>query len=297
MIEKSCWEILCRQDCYSVYVLLQVMWTMPVLLSRLLRCTCVITAHVDYASSAVKAATPYMCYNRSRGYASPFVKAATTYMCYYSPCGLYASSVVKAATAYMCYYSSCGLCQLLSSRLPQRICVITGHGDYASPLVKVATAYMCYYSSCGLCQFCRQGCHSVYVLLHIMCTMPALLSRLLQGICVIADHVDYASSVVKAATVHMCYASSVVKAATVCMCYCRSCGLFQLCRQGCYSVYVLHLMLFSNLVNQLDRYMLAVVTKPMAQDIHYGDIVCMKNESYPPEVFVNISCNGTDKHR
>ena len=71
-------------------------------------------------------------------------------------------------------------------------------------------------------------------------------------------------------------------------------------RQNIYSVYVLLLFLITYLLNQLDRYMLAIVTKPLAQasifffaicyeflinplflyqEIHYGDLACMTNTS------------------
>lgn len=46
-----------------------------------------------------------------------------------------------------------------------------------------------------------------------------------------------------------------------------------------YSIYVLLILLLTYLLNQLDRYMLAIVTKPLAQEIHYGDQGCMTNAS------------------
>ncbi|XP_077986710.1 MFS-type efflux pump MSMEG_3705-like [Glandiceps talaboti] len=52
-------------------------------------------------------------------------------------------------------------------------------------------------------------------------------------------------------------------------------------RSLCYAVYVLILLLIAYLLNQLDRYALAIVTQPMAQDIHYGDQSCLKNNSVP----------------
>ncbi|CAG7718590.1 unnamed protein product [Allacma fusca] len=42
-----------------------------------------------------------------------------------------------------------------------------------------------------------------------------------------------------------------------------------------YSLYVLALLLFAYLLNQLDRYTLAIVAKPLAQELHYGDKACM----------------------
>ncbi|XP_046440533.1 protein spinster homolog 1-like isoform X2 [Daphnia pulex] len=50
-------------------------------------------------------------------------------------------------------------------------------------------------------------------------------------------------------------------------------------KQNIYSIYVLLLFLITYLLNQLDRYMLAIVTKPLAQEIHYGDQGCMTNTS------------------
>ncbi|XP_013388870.1 protein spinster homolog 1 [Lingula anatina] len=44
-----------------------------------------------------------------------------------------------------------------------------------------------------------------------------------------------------------------------------------------YSLYVLLLLLIAYLLNQLDRYTLAIVTQPMAQEIHYGDHGCLDN--------------------
>ena len=42
---------------------------------------------------------------------------------------------------------------------------------------------------------------------------------------------------------------------------------FELNKQNIYSLYVLIIFLFTYLLNQLDRYMLAIVTKPLAQVI------------------------------
>lgn len=57
----------------------------------------------------------------------------------------------------------------------------------------------------------------------------------------------------------------------------RFAAFFQ--KQNLYSGYVLSLFLITYLLNQLDRYMLAIVTKPLAQEIHYGDLGCMTNTS------------------
>lgn len=46
-----------------------------------------------------------------------------------------------------------------------------------------------------------------------------------------------------------------------------------------YAVYVLFLLLGTYLLNQLDRYTLAVSSQPMAQDIHFGDKGCLPYNS------------------
>ncbi|XP_050414954.1 protein spinster homolog 1 [Patella vulgata] len=60
----------------------------------------------------------------------------------------------------------------------------------------------------------------------------------------------------------------------------------------CYSVYVLLILLLTYLLNQLDRYMLAITVKPMAQEIHFGDLGCMVNETYPSDVTKGASCKA-----
>ena len=67
-------------------------------------------------------------------------------------------------------------------------------------------------------------------------------------------------------------------------------------RAVAYSIYVLVLLLVSYLLNQLDRYMISVCTKPMAQDIHYGDMACMVNKSATENVSIAATanqCNAT----
>ena len=57
-------------------------------------------------------------------------------------------------------------------------------------------------------------------------------------------------------------------------------GLINLLRQAeKYSLYVLACLLAAYLLNQLDRYALAVTSMPMAQDIHFGDKGCVNNKS------------------
>lgn len=60
-----------------------------------------------------------------------------------------------------------------------------------------------------------------------------------------------------------------------------------------YSVYVLVLVLLAYLLNQLDRYMLAITAKPMAQEIRYGDQDCMVNTTFTTAEVVGVKCNGT----
>ncbi|KAK2167441.1 hypothetical protein NP493_1275g00004 [Ridgeia piscesae] len=62
---------------------------------------------------------------------------------------------------------------------------------------------------------------------------------------------------------------------------------------GAYRVYVLALLSTTYLLNQLDRFMLSVVTRPMAQDIHYGDLGCVANNSR--QKMHHTACNATDK--
>lgn len=42
-----------------------------------------------------------------------------------------------------------------------------------------------------------------------------------------------------------------------------------------YSLYVLFIILIAYLINQFDRYALPIVSKDMAQEIHFGDKSCM----------------------
>ncbi|XP_046379348.2 MFS-type efflux pump MSMEG_3705-like [Haliotis rufescens] len=60
-----------------------------------------------------------------------------------------------------------------------------------------------------------------------------------------------------------------------------------------YSMYVLVLVLLAYLLNQLDRYMLAITAKPMAQEIRYGDQACMVNTTFTTAAVVGVKCNGT----
>ncbi|XP_061169687.1 MFS-type efflux pump MSMEG_3705-like [Saccostrea echinata] len=57
-----------------------------------------------------------------------------------------------------------------------------------------------------------------------------------------------------------------------------------------YKLYVLFLLLLTYLLNQLDRYMLAITSKSMAQEIHFGDKACMKNTSFSDNAFKGVKC-------
>ena len=45
-----------------------------------------------------------------------------------------------------------------------------------------------------------------------------------------------------------------------------------------YSIYILILLTITYMVNQLDKFSLSVVAKPIAQELHYGNRACAVNE-------------------
>jgi len=65
------------------------------------------------------------------------------------------------------------------------------------------------------------------------------------------------------------------------------------CRAIVYSIYVLSMLLLTYLVNQLDRFLLGIVTKPMSQELDYGDLACMRNDSVKQNTLI---CNATNQH-
>lgn len=79
---------------------------------------------------------------------------------------------------------------------------------------------------------------------------------------------------------------------------------------GPYHFYALVLFLVTYLLNQLDRYMLAITIKPMAQELQFGDKGCMVMDNYTESDLGNVKCNaltedkciattagnGTEKH-
>lgn len=52
-------------------------------------------------------------------------------------------------------------------------------------------------------------------------------------------------------------------------------GVLSLSKAGFYPIYVLILLLAAYLLNQLDRYALAITSQPMARDIKFGDKGCL----------------------
>ncbi|KAL3872099.1 hypothetical protein ACJMK2_040053 [Sinanodonta woodiana] len=62
---------------------------------------------------------------------------------------------------------------------------------------------------------------------------------------------------------------------------------------SCYSIYALVVFLVTYLLNQLDRYMLAITSKSMAQEIHFGDQACMTNSSFTDDELKGANCNAT----
>ena len=62
-----------------------------------------------------------------------------------------------------------------------------------------------------------------------------------------------------------------------------------------YSLYVLLLLLLTYLLNQLDRYMLAVVARPSAQEIHFGDQGCLLNGTAKSALQETDCSNCTDR--
>ncbi len=66
-------------------------------------------------------------------------------------------------------------------------------------------------------------------------------------------------------------------------------ALLRLWQAGRYSIYVLVLLLCAFLLNQLDRYLLAVTNPSMSRDVGYGDKGCLNNLSYP-----DAACNGVN---
>ncbi|XP_038637557.1 putative glycerol-3-phosphate transporter 5 isoform X1 [Scyliorhinus canicula] len=56
-------------------------------------------------------------------------------------------------------------------------------------------------------------------------------------------------------------------------------GCLGICQAGAYPLHVLCCLLLTYLLNQLDRYILAIVIQPLAQDIQFGERSCLPREN------------------
>ncbi|XP_072045497.1 MFS-type efflux pump MSMEG_3705-like [Amphiura filiformis] len=66
--------------------------------------------------------------------------------------------------------------------------------------------------------------------------------------------------------------------------------LFSIHKAGIYALYVLFLLLLAYLLNQLDRYCLAICTQPMAQEIEYGDQSCLALKNVSKDIRGDVDC-------
>ena len=68
---------------------------------------------------------------------------------------------------------------------------------------------------------------------------------------------------------------------------------------GLYQLYALFLFLITYLLNQLDRYMLAITIKPMAQELEFGDKGCMfkPSDNYTEDDLGSVKCNAKEESR
>ncbi|KAL4218887.1 hypothetical protein ACF0H5_021475 [Mactra antiquata] len=64
-----------------------------------------------------------------------------------------------------------------------------------------------------------------------------------------------------------------------------------------YQVYALVLFLLTYLLNQLDRYMLAITIKPMAQELQFGDKGCLLNGNYTENDIGSTKCNALTENK
>ena len=64
---------------------------------------------------------------------------------------------------------------------------------------------------------------------------------------------------------------------------------------GTYSLYILALLFGAYMLNQLDRYMLAIVNSSMARDVHYGTLQCEVNSTVPAKYSHGAHCNATSQ--
>ena len=52
------------------------------------------------------------------------------------------------------------------------------------------------------------------------------------------------------------------------------------CSGPCYTIYCLTILMLCNLLLQIARFILAIVARPLAQELQFGDKTCMLNQSY-----------------
>ena len=57
-------------------------------------------------------------------------------------------------------------------------------------------------------------------------------------------------------------------------------------------MYTLLVFLVTYLLNQLDRYMLAITVQPMAQELHFGDQGCLMNSSFTEDQLGDVKCKA-----
>ncbi|XP_053380034.1 uncharacterized protein LOC123546771 [Mercenaria mercenaria] len=66
---------------------------------------------------------------------------------------------------------------------------------------------------------------------------------------------------------------------------------------GPYQFYALLVFLITYLLNQLDRYMLAITIKPMAQELEFGDKGCMIMSNYTESDLGDVKCNALQEQK
>ena len=71
---------------------------------------------------------------------------------------------------------------------------------------------------------------------------------------------------------------------------CIQVAILMIRKAGIYALYVLFLLLLTYLLNQLDRYALAICTQPMAQDIGYGDKSCLALKNVTKNIIGDTKC-------
>nr|XP_015222496.1 PREDICTED: D-galactonate transporter-like isoform X1 [Lepisosteus oculatus]XP_015222497.1 PREDICTED: D-galactonate transporter-like isoform X1 [Lepisosteus oculatus] len=79
-----------------------------------------------------------------------------------------------------------------------------------------------------------------------------------------------------------------------CLSVSHALAMLDFCKIGGYPVYVLCLLLATYLLNQLDRYILAVVILPLTQEIRFGDKSCLPNQTVLPGP---ESCNNASTEK